>query len=67
MPVSINLPKKVNINVHPSIINLKVESLKDVTIVNEIDGATLVFNSITGLFEIKPISITDAAVDGGTF
>lgn len=46
-----------------------IENIPDVSEINVIDGATLVYNSSTDKYEIKPLSLSDldGDIDGGTF
>lgn len=46
-----------------------IENIPDVSEVNVIDGATLVYNSSNDKYEIKPLSFgdLDANIDGGLF
>lgn len=43
--------------------------LSDVGVINAANGATLVFNNATGVFEVQPLDISDVTgnLDGGTF
>lgn len=44
-----------------------IHSLLDVVESNPQDGDTLVFNSTTNKYEVKPISVNVVNLDGGTF
>lgn len=46
-----------------------IEDIGDVAEINVVDGATLVYNASTDVYEIKPLPISDLQVDidGGTF
>jgi hypothetical protein len=46
-----------------------IEDIADVAEIDVVDGATLVYNAATNLYEIKPLPISDLQVDidGGTF
>lgn len=45
-----------------------IEDIADVEEVNVVDGATLVYNSVTDKYEVKQIQVSDlGAIDGGSF
>jgi len=46
-----------------------IENIPDVDEINVTDGATLIFNSTTNKYEIKPLNFSDLSgdIDGGTF
>lgn len=44
-----------------------IHSLLDVVETNPQEGDTLIYNSTTNKYEVKPISISSAGLDGGTF
>lgn len=45
-----------------------IEDFGDVDEVNVVDGATLVYNSSSDKYEVRPLDIEDlGAIDGGTF
>lgn len=45
-----------------------IEDITDVAEVNVTDGATLVYNSSSDKYEVRPLDIADlGAIDGGTF
>ena len=46
-----------------------IENIADVDEINVTDGATLIYNSSTDKYEIKPLNFNDLSgdIDGGTF
>ena len=46
-----------------------IENIPDVDEINVTDGATLIFNSTTNKYEIKPLNFSDLSgdIDGGSF
>lgn len=46
-----------------------IENIADVSEINVTDGATLIYNSSTDKYEIKPLNFDDLSgdIDGGTF
>jgi hypothetical protein len=44
-----------------------IHSLLDVVETNPQDGDTLVYNSTTNKYEVKPVSVNAVNLDGGTF
>jgi hypothetical protein len=46
-----------------------IESIADVDEIDVTDGATLIYNSSTDKYEIKPLNFNDLSgdIDGGTF
>lgn len=44
-----------------------IHNLLDVVEVNPQDGDTLVYNATTDKYEVKPIEIVNASLDGGAF
>ncbi len=46
-----------------------IENIADVDEINVTDGATLIYNSSTDKYEIKPLNFDDLSgdIDGGTF
>lgn len=44
-----------------------IEDLPDVSEVNVTDGATLIYNSATDKYEVRPYDFTSSSLDGGTF
>jgi hypothetical protein len=44
-----------------------IHNLLDVVESNPTDGSTLVYNATTHKYEVKPITVSVAALDGGSF
>jgi hypothetical protein len=44
-----------------------IHNLLDVVETNPQTGDTLVYNSVTNKYEVKPVNVSAADIDGGTF
>jgi hypothetical protein len=63
----LNSTTPVTLKNTPTVTATRLENLQDIDFSKEVDGAALVYNANTNLYEFQTINANVTDIDGGTF